>query len=311
MDFLKDLLLANKVSGAVAEIGTLAGEGSTKVLLDYAKSMGTAFYAVDSFTNNIYYKKVLTQLEQVPRAEAVKGLSAEIGKTWDRPLDFLFIDGDHNFPHLSPEGLQTGAVFDIMAWHPHLNTGGILAFHDYHGTDTHYGLVDLLGVEYAIDTLCAPPVYRRVGRLGSIIAFKKMSDGLLFPRVKGKQVPDDYKPAWQALNDSADKFPRIIIYGTGSSAKYAYDAICLRWGEQVPEIVFTDSFTEHPTRIFGGHPVVPYRDLVNKSGCWVIASLFEKEIREVMHAAGKKHLADYYTLFEFVGWCHIGNSSRI
>lgn len=51
----------------------------------------------------------------------ITGDSSTIGKQWTNPIDFLIIDGDHEF---------AGVSKDIKAWWPHLKPGGIAFFHD-------------------------------------------------------------------------------------------------------------------------------------------------------------------------------------
>ena len=55
----------------------------------------------------------------------ILGDSKEVGRTWNEPIDFLFVDGCH---------LYESVVADIETWTPHLKDGAIVAFHDY-GTE--------------------------------------------------------------------------------------------------------------------------------------------------------------------------------
>jgi predicted O-methyltransferase YrrM len=47
--------------------------------------------------------------------------SFNVAKTWGRPLDFLFIDGDHS---------EQGCRQDFDDWETHVQPGGIILFHD-------------------------------------------------------------------------------------------------------------------------------------------------------------------------------------
>ena len=47
--------------------------------------------------------------------------SQELGLRWTEPVDLVFVDGDH-----SPQGV----LEDWRAWHPHVKSGGVMAFHD-------------------------------------------------------------------------------------------------------------------------------------------------------------------------------------
>lgn len=47
-------------------------------------------------------------------------------RQWTKPVDVLFIDGDHSYE---------GAVGDIIGWMPHVREGGFVAVHDYRKQD--------------------------------------------------------------------------------------------------------------------------------------------------------------------------------
>lgn len=51
-----------------------------------------------------------------------RGLSVEVAKTFKEKIDLLFVDGDHSYERCRA---------DVLAWLPHLKTGGILVMHDY------------------------------------------------------------------------------------------------------------------------------------------------------------------------------------
>ena len=307
MEYLKELLDSFNVTGSIAEIGTFEGQGSTKVLSGHVRENGGDFTAIDLFTDDDIYDKVKKDLN-FPNTDTVRGYSVEVGRTWRKKLDFLFIDGDHQFQHISPDGRQTGVAYDIMAWHPHINTHGILAFHDYTGTDEEYGTAELLGVEYAVDSLCNMPEYKFIGRKGTIVAFQKQVDSILYPRLKFKKIPNALKPAWAELTRRFEDVPRVIIYGTAGSGKYVYDAIRMNLSP-VPEIIFTDSFTDQESSMYDDVPLIPLNEALNREGIIVIGSLFEDRIIEILHKNNKDHMSDYFRLFEFVGWCYLSRIS--
>ncbi len=55
------------------------------------------------------------------RIEVNRGRSLDVASRWSRPLDFLFIDGDHSYE---------GCSADLRAWLPFVKSGGWIAFHD-------------------------------------------------------------------------------------------------------------------------------------------------------------------------------------
>jgi predicted O-methyltransferase YrrM len=74
---------------------------------------------------------------------------------WPKPLDMVFIDGDHSYE---------GCKGDIETWLPRLKVGGILFIHDYH-FDT---------VKKAVDELLASERVEHVENvLNSIVMRKK------------------------------------------------------------------------------------------------------------------------------------------
>ena len=102
-------------------------------------------------------------------------------------------------------------MYDILDWHPHIAIGGIMAFHDYRGSNQQYGDMPLMSVEYAIDTLMNPPAYQPVGRNGSIVAFQKTGGQLLNPRFKKKRIPQSHAKIWGHLDDIFSHTDTVII----------------------------------------------------------------------------------------------------
>jgi predicted O-methyltransferase YrrM len=56
--------------------------------------------------------------------------SLEAAASWDRPVDFIYIDAAHDYASVAA---------DIRAWAPHVRPGGLLAGHDY--TARHGGVI--------------------------------------------------------------------------------------------------------------------------------------------------------------------------
>lgn len=66
----------------------------------------------------------------------IHGDANMVAKLWEKPIDLLFIDGDHSY-----EGVKQ----DTLAWEPKVIKGGTILFHDYDHPETkkwldeHYG----------------------------------------------------------------------------------------------------------------------------------------------------------------------------
>ena len=77
---------------------------------------------------------------------AIKGYSQDVVKTFDRPIDFLFIDGNHDYPFVKQ---------DFELWAPRLAPGGLLLFHDV-DIDPSTAPMDMLMRENSADGIFGP-----------------------------------------------------------------------------------------------------------------------------------------------------------
>jgi hypothetical protein len=82
-------------------------------LSEHRSAPGASSY--DAFLKNIE-KAGVSQFIEVQRA-----FSTEVAKSWNRPIRFLWIDGDHGYP---------GAKSDFDGFVPHLVPNGFVALHD-------------------------------------------------------------------------------------------------------------------------------------------------------------------------------------
>jgi hypothetical protein len=108
----------------ICEIGCY--EASTSVALAL-NTTGTV-YSVDPFCSGrlgVCYSEYVARLHRwrkgAPNLIFLKGLSLEIGRTFDVPIDFLFVDADHSYE---------AAKADWAAWFPKVRKGGYIALHD-------------------------------------------------------------------------------------------------------------------------------------------------------------------------------------
>ena len=134
-DVLRELVSGRRV---VVEIGVY--EGSSALVLISAMPPGSELHLVDPFVDESGWALPAGwgATEQATRKVVARAFrsggpsvhwhverSQDLGRRWDRPVDFVFIDGDH-----SPEGVRE----DWEVWSPHVPPGGVVAFHDARGT---------------------------------------------------------------------------------------------------------------------------------------------------------------------------------
>ncbi|MDE3178669.1 MAG: class I SAM-dependent methyltransferase [Acidobacteriota bacterium] len=128
-------LSARSQNGLLVEIGSFKGK-STIALAMVARSMNLGkvvsidphtapsqtdpdlrgqLSSFDEFMANLRSAGIEDQVE------VYRQTSQEAGKGWERPVRFLWVDGDHTYE---------GASSDISLFLPHLAPGGIVAIHD-------------------------------------------------------------------------------------------------------------------------------------------------------------------------------------
>lgn len=117
-------------NGVIVEVGSFKGKST--VALAGASKQSVIVYAVDTWDNRAMgtsekpgdiFPEFLNNVREFDgRIVPLRGESQEIGKTWKKHIDLLFIDADHSEP----------AVYgDLQVWFPFVAAGGVLLMHDY------------------------------------------------------------------------------------------------------------------------------------------------------------------------------------
>lgn len=210
---LMELLESNSTRGNILEIGSYSCDGSSVVFAEHVRENGGSLYMADLFCIDGFEERCQALVEGLD-AHILKGFSAELARGCDTTFDFMFIDGDHGFPRFLANGHQSGVACDITAWHNALNVGGIMAFHDYTGDESTFGQIKYLPIEYAVDSLCAAPLYEFAGKAGRVIAFRKLRHGELIHTHKPKKAPVEYRDKWERLDRIPGSSGCISLFGT-------------------------------------------------------------------------------------------------
>lgn len=123
----------------IVEIGSFLGR-STTAMAFASRGSNRKIFAIDTFQGNTsdfvkgqnnvdwegddflaVFKDNLARNGLEDYVIPVKGTSGEIGRQWDKPIDFLFVDGSHEFEDV---------VADFELYLPWVKPGAMLAFHD-------------------------------------------------------------------------------------------------------------------------------------------------------------------------------------
>lgn len=207
--------------GLILEIGSYRGRSTVAIALASERAGDPYVVAVDPLPDSgpmaedeagkpsarALFENNLTRAGVLDRMEFHQQLSGDLGRSWDRPLRFLWIDGDHTY---------SGAKIDFDVYAPHLSDGAIVAFHDvlapFDGPvrvfaedvllSPHFGPSGFVGsigwAQYFKDPQLAEPyrgrnvrLYKRVSRLIPYVAFDKHLSWLQrrFWRLARSRVP--------------------------------------------------------------------------------------------------------------------------
>ena len=115
---------AHRSQDNIVEIGVLSG-ATTGLLLRH--SMCTV-YGIDPIIPDSMDENLIGDISKIsilkaiyPKFVFIKDYSYNVVKTWDKEIDYLFIDGDHNYEAVKQ---------DFTDWFPHVKSGGVISFHD-------------------------------------------------------------------------------------------------------------------------------------------------------------------------------------
>jgi hypothetical protein len=108
----------------IVEIGVLFGD-TTKVILENSNCLvfGIDPIVPDSMNQNLIGSEdsILKLEEKYKNFKFIKDYSFNVVKNWSEKIDYLFIDGDHNYDAVKQ---------DFEEWYSHVSKDGIIAFHD-------------------------------------------------------------------------------------------------------------------------------------------------------------------------------------
>lgn len=135
MDTLYPFLQSLPLAPLIVEIGTYRGRstlffalsrpGALVLTVDTARD-----FPVGQALSMRRGRRISRGVLEEGRVFQVIGESVDVAALFRWPIDFLFIDGDHNY-----EGVKA----DIAAWAGHVAPDGVVVFHDY-GSETWPGV---------------------------------------------------------------------------------------------------------------------------------------------------------------------------
>jgi len=116
----------------IVEVGTGRDATFTKVMAECCVTTHRHIYTIECGSYAFNWKCSEEELFEAIKENLkhysnyitiINNESTKVAETFGKKADLIFLDGDHSF-----EGVRA----DILAWDPHLKTGGFLVGHDFH-----------------------------------------------------------------------------------------------------------------------------------------------------------------------------------
>jgi predicted O-methyltransferase YrrM len=115
---------ASQAQNIIVEIGVLFGD-TTKILLENSNCQ---VFGIDPIIPDSMNEHLIGNVEKInelnikfSRFNFIRDYSFNVAKIWNKPIDYIFIDGDHIYEAVKQ---------DFNDWFPFVKQGGIIAFHD-------------------------------------------------------------------------------------------------------------------------------------------------------------------------------------
>lgn len=178
-----------KQGSVILEVGCYGGL-STAYLLAGSKDNKAMVYSIDPFDKDLekqksylkrskdkgYCRGELPMLDNKPSKNDVEkrlkqkgfesfilieGYSNEVFKNWNKKIDLLWIDGDHNYNQVKR---------DFMSWSKYLRKGGIIAIDDANKKDdSEYWNMGLIGPTKVVGEFIKEPNWISIGRVDAMV----------------------------------------------------------------------------------------------------------------------------------------------
>lgn len=110
---------ASRVQGLIVEIGVWMGKSFSLFSLASPESTIIGIDPYPGYEDE--YRQFQKNTRTLTNTTLIKMPSDEVFKTWDKPIDFLHVDGEHAYEQVKND----------IRWVKFLRKGGVALFHDY------------------------------------------------------------------------------------------------------------------------------------------------------------------------------------
>ena len=118
--------------GTIVEVGSMRGRSALCMAMGLRKRGNGKIFAIDPHVYNTEneLRGNIAHFGLDHHIEPIVAPSIESANQWKRPLDVVFLDGDHS---------RSAIKADVEAWVPHIKAGGFLVLHDSTDLSGHSG----------------------------------------------------------------------------------------------------------------------------------------------------------------------------
>jgi predicted O-methyltransferase YrrM len=182
--------------GSVVEIGSFAGKSTICLARAIKDRSGTPMTAIDP----MFQRDFTTNLEQFGVQQLVRPLaerSIAVADTWEQPVSFIYIDGDHGKAH---------AYADFVVWDTFVLPGGVVALDDTAGFFT--------GPSLQVQAALGAGAYEAIADCGGVTFLRKQRSLVPaigdFPLDPGSRLSlVAYVSAWVGAMDPELRLPQL------------------------------------------------------------------------------------------------------
>ena len=174
--------LKKRGEGVIVEIGSFKGRSTITLAAGSDAGDSLKIHAIDPHMTDLEQKlsnNSKSSLDEFKKnvaastvghlVDPIVGLSQNVVKTWNKPVEFLWIDGDHSY---------VGAKMDFDLWAPFLVDGGVIAYHDSY---------DIFVQQVLKESIFDSKYYSHSGFVGTIaFATKRSQPVSLFQKIRNK-----------------------------------------------------------------------------------------------------------------------------
>jgi predicted O-methyltransferase YrrM len=184
--FLFDSTKKCRSGSIIVEIGSWNGRSTICLAKGSKAGNGAKIFAIDPHVDGTFsdFQRNIRDADVDDIVVPIIKTSEEASNGWSTPVDFIFIDGSHEYELVKK---------DFESWYPHIKENGIMAFHDTVGWTGPRKVVD--------EKIVSSKTFKDLGFIDGIIYARKVKSINSVDILKGR-ITRLIQKFWFRLNPS-------------------------------------------------------------------------------------------------------------